>query len=147
MEEMICTLKVQQFAAAVTLVCMRYLGMSGEAADVFSALGSEQVQSPDYVETFFSDIVAAEEFGKSQKGRMVALQGHGLWGYVRTFHHQMHLNFPRAGRVPLAWPWLWIVTLHRFSRNNRTIRKTSLAAVLKSAGSRGRIAEELHLFQ
>jgi hypothetical protein len=147
MVDMIEALKVQQFAAAITGVCMRHLGMGGEAADAFFALGSDEVRSDSYLERFFGDIVAAEEFGKSEKGRMVALQGHGIPGYVRTFHHQMHLNFPRAGRVPLAWPWLWVVTLYRFLHNNRTLRNTSLASVLKSAGSRGRIAEELHLFR
>ena len=71
----------------------------------------------------------------------------GLAGYVREFHHQMHLNFPYAGRCPLLWPALWCATLWRFLRNNRTVRGTTTGAVLKEARRRSRLMEPLALFQ
>ncbi len=147
MLRMIRQVKVGQFAAAVTGVCRAYLGMDPGAAEPFLALGGSQVLDREYLERFFMDIIDAEEFGKSEKGRMVAVQEAGLRGYVRTFHHQMQLNFPRAGRCPLLWPFLWIFTLARFLNNNRKLRGTTVSEILKSAGERGRIAKEMHLFE
>ena len=88
----------------------------------------------------------AEEFGKS-KGRMVALSGNGLFDYVREFHHQMHLNFPKAGKVFLFWPVLWTITLVRFLRNNRKVRSVSSKELLQNAGKRAKRVKGLHLFE
>ena len=89
----------------------------------------------------------AEEFGKSSATRMVNLQGSKKSAYVKEFHHQMHLNFPKAGKCPLLWPVLWVITLVRFLVNNRRIRKVALKDVLKSAGDRGKLNEKLHIFE
>ena len=78
---------------------------------------------------------------------MVAIHGGGLFGYVRAFHHQMHLNYPKAGRCVLCWPVLWVLTLLRFLRNNYKLRGTTVRQVLKSAGKRGKIVEKMHLFE
>ena len=92
------------------------------------------------------EILEAEEFGKSSKDRMVALRGSSLTDYVREFHHQMHLNFPKAGKCFLLWPALWVITLERFLRNNRKLRRVSTLDVMRKAGERGRIMRELKLF-
>ena len=78
---------------------------------------------------------------------MVAIHGSGLTGYIREFHHQMHLNYPKAGTCIFCWPVLWVLTLLRFLRNNQKIRRTTMSEVLKSAGKRGKIVEKLHLFK
>ncbi|MBO5245794.1 MAG: nucleotidyltransferase family protein [Eubacterium sp.] len=147
MAALIQELGVDQFVAVVTALCVQKLGMNPVIAQPFLARAKEDVMEPAYLEQFFADIIEAEEFGKSEKGRMVALTEKGLWGYVKTFHHQMHLNFPRAGKCVLAWPWLWICTLVRFLHNNRTLRHTSAREIFKSAAARGKIAEKLHLFE
>lgn len=141
------TLKVEQFVAAVTGICARELGMEGHAAEAFLALGEPAVREGAYLDQFFSDIIDAEEFGKKDSGRMVAIHGGGLFGYVRAFHHQMHLNYPKAGRCVLCWPVLWVLTLLRFLRNNYKLRGTTVRQVLKSAGKRGKIVEKMHLFE
>lgn len=121
--------------------------MESSAAEPFLALGEPAVKASAYLNRFFMDIVEAEEFGKSDNGRMVAIHGSGLMGYVRAFHHQMHLNYPKAGKCVLCWPVLWVLTLARFLHNNRTLRNTTVGEVLKSAGKRGRIVEKMHLFE
>ena len=78
---------------------------------------------------------------------MVAVRGSGLGAYTREFHHQMHLNFPRAGKCFLLWPLLWCMTLVRFLRNNRKIRHTSVRAVLRNAKARGKLVKRLFLFE
>lgn len=147
MVEMIRKLKVEQFVAAVTGICVRELGMEACAAQPFLALGDPAVREVAYLDQFFSDIIEAEEFGKTGDGRMIAIHDTGLPGYVRAFHHQMHLNYPKAGKCVLCWPLLWLLTLVRFLQNNRKLRKTTVGEVLKSAGKRGKIVEKLHLFK
>lgn len=140
-------LRVEQFAAAVSALCVRELGMDARAAEPFLAPGDAQVKEDAYLDLFLQEIIDAEEFGKSEKGRMVAIHGSGLSAYVRAFHHQMNLNFPKAGKCPLLWPALWTLTLQRFLHNNRTLRKTTVAEVMKSAGERGKLVERLRLFE
>lgn len=140
-------LRVEQFAAAVTGICVRDLGMDKHAAEPFLLPGDAVVCKNAYLDRFLKEIIDAEEFGKSDKGRMVAVHGSGLFAYVRAFHHQMNLNYPKAGKCPLFWPVLWLLTLVRFLHNNRTLRKTTVREVLRSAGARGQIVEKLHLFE
>lgn len=144
---LIKNLKAEQFVAAVTGICVRELGMEGCAADAFLASGDPAVKEPAYLDQFFADIIEAEEFGKTGDGRMIAIHDTGLTGYVRAFHHQVHLNYPKAGKCVLCWPLLWLLTLVRFLQNNRKLRRTTVGEVLKSAGKRGKIVEKLHLFE
>lgn len=96
---------------------------------------------------FIQEVLEAEEFGKSSGERMVMLRKPGLSGYVLEFHHQMHLNFPKAGRWFLFWPVLWTVTLVRFLRNNRKIRGVSGRTILRKASERSRVMEQMKLWK
>ncbi|MCM1185822.1 MAG: nucleotidyltransferase family protein [Lachnoclostridium sp.] len=129
------------FSDMVSLASFRYLGLSGEAKECLEVTGEYDA------EAFMEEILSAEEFGKSAPERMVALRGNGMADYVREFHHQMHLNFPKSGRCFLLWPFLWTVTLFRFLRNNRKVRKTSAFAVFKTAGQRGKIMKQIGLWK
>ncbi len=124
------------FSAAITGACVRYLGLDA------SALPTREDTAPALIREVFD----AQEFGKTGAERMVMVRG-GVPGYLREFHHQMRLNWPRSSRCPLLWPGLWLLTLLRFLRNNRVIRRVSLESVLRSAGERGRLSQELDLFR
>lgn len=139
-------LGIGRFAAVVSAVCTDALGMDAQAAEPFLQDAPAKLLEPSYLEQFLADVVESEEFGTSVEGRMVALQARGLRGYVRTFHHQMKLNYPRAGRYVPLYPLLWLCTLIRFLHNNRTLRKTSVRSILKSADARARLTERLQLF-
>ncbi len=132
---------VKGFSDMVTLACCQYMGLDEKKV--------EFMQLPtDYdVEGFVKEILEAEEFGRSSEERMVTLRGTSFMDYVREFHHQMHLNFPNAGKVFLFWPILWVVTLVRFLRNNRRVRGVSGMAVLKKAGQRSKFMEQMKLFK
>ena len=132
---------VKGFSDMVTLFCCKYLGLSPQRT-----AWMEIPESYD-VEGFLREILEAEEFGKSAVDRMVTLRSNNLGGYITEFHHQMHLNFPRAGRYFPLWPGLWTVTLVRFLRNNRRIRKVSAMAVLKKAGQRSRVMDQIKLWK
>ena len=134
---------LENFSRMVTSVCVDHLGLriredSRPCDELFSEADEE---------SFWKDILEAEEFGRGDAKRMVVLRGSGLKGYLREFHHQMHLNFPRAGKCFPLFPALWLVTLARFLRNNRKVRDVSLMQVLETADRRSRQMELLDLFR
>lgn len=133
---------LKSFSDTVTCTCVRYLGLKKERV-AWMDLPEENGIEAD----FLKEILEAEEFGKSESDRMVALRNVGPVEYVREFHHQMHLNFPRIGRCFLLWPVLWGITLVRFLRNNRKIRGVSTRSILKKAGQRGRLIAKMRLWK
>lgn len=129
------------FSDMISQVCVKYLGLTSQVSQWM------EFDQEYPVEDFLEEIFDAEEFGKNSNARMVGLRDNNLWGYVREFHHQMHLNFPKAGKVFLCWPVLWVITLVRFLYNNRKIRKVSAREVFKSAGKRSRLIGKLNLWK
>lgn len=127
------------FAKALTAVCVRYLGLTRAKSPV----PEEELSGRKLAEALLRDILDAGEFGYSEAQRMVGMEGDSLTAYVREFQHQMHLNFPKAGRCFLLWPVLWIVTLFRFLRNNKKLNRGSVAGILKKAGERGSLVKRL----
>ena len=74
---------------------------------------------------------------------MVGMDGDSWTAYVREFQHQMHINFPKAGRWIIFWPVLWAATLVRFLRNNRKLHRAPLTEIMKKAGMRGQLVSRL----
>lgn len=134
---------LENFSRMVTSVCVYHLGLQRQQ----NSWLCDGLFSEADVECFWGDILEAEEFGRGDAKRMVVLRDRGLKGYLREFHHQMHLNFPRAGKCFLLFPVLWLATLVRFLRNNRKVRAVSLKQVLKTADRRSRQMELLGLFK
>ena len=139
---------IKGFSDMITICCIKYLGLKRESVMWMSPFekGKNREEQEEEIDLFMEELMEAEEFGKS-KGRMVALRGNGLFDYVREFHHQMHLNFPKAGKVFLFWPVLWTITLVRFLRNNRKVRSVSSKELLQNAGERAKRVKGLHLFE
>jgi site-specific recombinase XerD len=103
--------------------------------------------SKGYAEQFLMEIISAEEFGKSDKNRMVALRKRGLFSYIKEFHYQMRMNYAQESKHKWKWPYLWCKTFVTFIRNNRRLGRGSLRSILKSAGERASVVEEMRLFQ
>lgn len=132
-----------QFVRVLTAACVLQMGLSQEKA---AFLQTETVPG-ELVQAFLKEVLEAGEFGRAQTDRMVAMRGSGVCAYVREFQHQMHLNFPEAGRVVVCWPFLWALTLARFLHNNRRLHRASLRSIIKKAGRRSVLVEQLRLFQ
>ena len=132
---------VRGFSDMITQVCCVYLGLPEEKVAWMDLSAGYNVRE------FMTEVLEAQEFGRSAADRMVVPRSTGVRGYAREFHHQMHLNFPRSGRVFLFWPVLWTVTLTRFLRNNRRIRRVSGWSILKKAGQRSRLLSEMELWK
>lgn len=139
--ELVAESGMKGFSDMVTLVCCQYLGLNrGNVA--WMGLNS----SLD-VEEFMREVLEAEEFGRSTSDRMVVLRGNGFWDYVREFHHQMRLGFPRSGSFFLCWPVLWMITFVRFVKNNRKVRNVSTKEVFNKAFERSKIIQQMRLWK
>jgi hypothetical protein len=130
------------FSRMITSICVYELGLD----DKKNPLVCEDLFTKEQAEGFLRDIFEAEEFGKTSQDRMVTLRGTKVTDYLREFHHQMHLNYPKAGNIFLLWPALWVATLVRFLYNNKKVRKTSTLQILKKAGRRSSTMEQIRLF-
>lgn len=133
---------IKGFSDMVTSVCCRYLGLDPKLVQWMEIVVEEAA-----AQEFMADVLAAEEFGKSDSERMVSLRNGGVTGYVREFQHQMYLNFPKASKCFVCWPLLWGITLLRFLYNNHKIRRVSFQSILKSAGRRGRLIQKMGLWK
>lgn len=131
------------FVQMITAACIRYLGLEKKQVEFFMTKEIPARQT----ELLMQEIFTAGEYGKSDKTRMVAMRGTGMKSYIREFHHQMNLNYPRAGHIFLLWPFLWLFTLYRFLRNNRKIRNISGREILKEAARRSELTEQMKLFE
>lgn len=139
--ELVRESRLKGFSDMVTAACRDYLGLEE------SRISWMELPARISAKEFIQEVLEAEEFGKSSGERMVMLRKPGLSGYVLEFHHQMHLNFPRAGRWFPFWPVLWTVTLVRFLRNNRKIRGVSGRTILRKASERSRVMEQMKLWK
>ena len=137
--KMVCESGTEKFTAAVTAICIKYLGLSKAKSPV----PVKNLPEPDIADTLLRDVLDAGEFGYSESERMVGMDGDSLTAYVREFHHQMHINFPKAGNVILLWPVLWLATLVRFLKNNKKLNRAPVTAIIKKAGKRGRLVKRL----
>lgn len=136
------------FVAVLTKACVEYLGLREENA-AFLLKETKAVKDADLsrlAEDFMEEVFAGGEFGHDDRQRMVAMRGTGITAYIREFHHQMHLNYPKMGKVFLLWPALWLLTLRRFLYNNRTVRNVRGRDILKEAGKRSRLIDKMKLF-
>ena len=137
--KIVCESGTAEFAKAVTAICVSYLGLSQEKSPV----PSENTVEQEVMDAFLRDILDAGEFGYSEAERMVGMDGDSWTAYVREFHHQMHINFPKAGKIIFFWPVLWIATLVRFLRNNKRLNRAPVSAIMKKAGKRGQLVNRL----
>lgn len=138
--ELIDEIGLKGFSDIVTMTCVRFLGLS-ETRIQWMNITEEYP-----LDEFMRETLDAEEFGKSNKNRMVMLRGTGVFDYVREFHHQTQINFPKVGKCFLLWPVLWIITLFRFLKNNWMLRKISTSSILKETARRSNMMKKIRLF-
>ncbi|MCQ2496997.1 MAG: nucleotidyltransferase family protein [Lachnospiraceae bacterium] len=145
---------VKHFSDVITAFCVKYLGLKYEnvswmeTGDKKGYLEKPSGGLASSMKELMNEVLAAGEFGGDDGSRMVALRGSGLTAYVREFHHQTKLNYPKAAKVFLLWPGLWIATLVKFLKNNRTARNNASAKeYMKNAAQRGKLVKKLRIFE
>lgn len=141
--------RLENFAKAVTALCVLYLGLPyTQISFLFGNVSEKEALSHNrkHYAALMDEILEAEEFGHSSTNRMVFLKNSSLTGFLCEFHHQMKLGNSHSDCI-LLWPYLWCTTLIRFLRNNRRIRKTSTLSIFKKASQRSRLLRDLKLFE
>lgn len=152
--------RLGSFLNTITTVCVQYLGLRTDGSGSFSREGDVllykcgqqptvfcRMVSQELCENFLQETLEAERYGKTQSDRTAVLRGTHLGDYIREFHHQTVLGFPRASRMVITLPVLYIIVFIRFIYNNHTVRGQSLKAVLKKAKQRTRLVESMKLFK
>lgn len=134
-------LHITTFVSAITSICVRYLGLSKKNVS-FMMKG---IEDTILLHEIMMDIIEAEEFGHSDKNRMVVLRDSGIWSMICEFHHQMIINYPKMSHYIILWPILWICTLWIFLQNNKKIRHTTALDILKNASKRSRIRKKMEI--
>ena len=134
--------KIEGFYYLVTGICVEYLGLPMECVPWMEGRMPEK----ERMERLLEDMFLGGEFGECDSSRMLAVEDRKL-GYFKELHRQMLLRFHRAGKVPLFWPFLWAATGIIFLYNNKHLRNTSALDIIKSARERGKLLEDLKLFE
>lgn len=134
-------LHMETFVSAITSICVRYLGLSKEKV-LFMI---KEKEDKKLLYAIITDIIEAEEFGYSDKNRMVVLRDSKISSLIREFHHQMIINYPKMSHYIILWPILWSLTLVVFMRNNKNIRHTSAFNILKNARKRSQIRKKIEV--
>jgi len=138
-QKLVSEIGLQKFSDMITSICVYFLGLTDPR------LG--ECVAREEAEEFLKEVLEAEEFGTSDSDRLVILNGTGVWAYIKEFHHQMKMNYPKAGKIWLLWPVLWVRTLITFVSNNHKVRGTTSWKVLKKTYERSRKIKELQLFR
>jgi len=132
--------KLTGFSEVILSVCVYYLGLDKDRVP-------HDLCEIEKCDSFLDDVLAAEEFGRSDVNRMAVMSTTGLGGYFKEFHHQMKLSFPKASKVFIIIPVLWIITLFRFLRNNKKVRNTTAREIFKNSSERSKMAMDLEIFK
>lgn len=142
------------FARMATLSCIYYLGLCKDNVSFMLCLGNnhnagkaDEKKDRENAKEFMEEVFEAGEFGKTSPDRMVVLRGTGCISYIREFHHQMRLTYPKAGHIIIIWPVLWIMTFAGFIYRNHSIRNVTGSAIIKKAAQRSRLAGKMKLFK
>ncbi|MCR4842914.1 MAG: nucleotidyltransferase family protein [Eubacterium sp.] len=136
--------KMSTFTSAVTLICVKKMGLDRENCEF---LISEEV-SDEILESFLDEIIDSQISGVKDSSRMIAAESDSLWGLFKAFHGEMVRQHRKAARCFLFWPVLWVMTYVNFLRNNKKYnRNTSTAQVIKSSRERSRYRKQLKLFE
>ena len=131
---------IKGFSDTVTLSCIENLSLNPDIVKWMDIKATD-------CDSFYEDILKAGDLGKLENDRMVVLRNESIFAYFREFHHQMHLNYPKAGKVFIIWPFLWIKTYLIFVNNNKNLRGISSRQLYKKAATRSRLIKDMKLFK
>lgn len=122
--------------------CRLYLGLS-KSIDA-------QITAPEAdCEAFIVHILADNDMGTVTSSTLVgngSYQSVNLLTYIKEFHLQMHVRFPKAGKYIPLWPVLWIITLFYFIKNTYCLRNTTLKETFRSFKDNNQKSKAIRIF-
>ncbi len=138
---------MKTFSDMVTYICIGQLGLKEEHA--FVLLDKEICNDDTFVQkatSLLNDILEAGRFGEESGARLVNTTSPSLWGLFKEFHHQARINFPKASKIFITWPILWIASLFIFMKNNKYKRGVKSIDVIRSAHKRAELTKYMNLW-
>ena len=135
-------LGLDAFLDAVNSICVRYLGMTLPS---FGWLRGREDRAT--AEELLEDVFLGGEFGHLDSNRIsVTSRRASVKAYLMELHRQTQKRYPRASKIKVLLPVLWISAAVIFQFNNLFRRKISLRRVLATSNLRNRLAKKLHIF-
>lgn len=122
--------------------CRIYLGLSSDI--------DEQIHAdPEVCAEFIQRILAENDMGSTDESTLVGSHSYKKitpFTYLKEFHLQMHVRFPKLGKYIPLWPILWIFTLICFIKNTYSLRKTTLTKTLRAFHEKNQQTQLLKIF-
>lgn len=143
---------VKGFSDFCVALAYKYLGLREEIANrLVGDSGNGDINSfinanSEALSDFLEDILASGNFGELEQGRLVNTAKPGIRGLISQVHYRMKENYPRASKIFLIWPILWLATIIIFLRNNRKIRGQKTSVYIKNAKKRNKIVKKMNLW-
>lgn len=136
------TLGLEGFLDAINSICVHDLGMTLPS---FGWLRGREDRAN--AQALLEDVFQGGEFGHMDRDRIsVTSRRSSLKAYLMELHRQTKKRYPRASKIKVLLPVLWISAAVIFQFNNLFRRKVSLRRVIASSNQRNRLAKELHIF-
>ena len=122
--------------------CRIYLGLPDTIDANITAPSSD-------CEQFIQRILSDNDMGTTTASTLVgsaSYQTVNLFTYIKEFHLQMHVRFPKAGKHVLLWPVLWSITLFYFIKNTYCLRNTTLRETFRSFKANNQKSKAIRIF-
>ena len=144
------SLHLEKFLSLVTEICVKNLGLNSKQCKGLteSELVKKNLPEKELESAFLEDLIQGGEFGKWDPKRMlITTRAPGSVTYLRELHRQMKKRFPKACRIVVIWPILWIVTGIAFVYNNIRVRKVSTKEIMDSNEKRNKMVKKMEIFK
>lgn len=122
--------------------CRIYLGLSSDIDDTIHA-------DPEICAEFIQRILDEKDMGSADASTLVGSHSYRKitpFTYLKEFHLQMHVRFPKLGKCILLWPILWIITFVCFIKNTYSLRKTTLTQTFRTFKEKNQQTQMLKIF-
>lgn len=134
----------EHFCYLITGTCIKYLGLSLEDCPWMK----NKIPNSSLIGQFLQDLFDGGEFGRSDTNRIVlTTERPSVSAYLHEIHKVMMKRYQRASKIPIFWPFLWILTLYWYFYNNRNTRNTSTLNILRTNKKRYEMFQYLNLFK
>ena len=123
--------------------CRTYLGLS-------ILVDPEVHYDLSACEAFLGKVLKDGDMGTDVSKELVGSTSYkriNLFTYFKEGHVQMKVRFPKASRLPLLWPALWIISFVCFLKNTYTVRNTTLLETLRTFKKNNQQTKLIRIFE
>ncbi len=135
--------KMTQFAKVVFALCEECFAVKIHAG-LAEALRADATQSDRLpTEAFLTELWEYDEKTAPTERTPINLEKYTFISYIKTCHKQMKYHFPKASKVCLLWPVLWLLVIVRFLRRAKKGTTESSELILEKNNARRELARKL----